>query len=369
VIVPIDTIARAADARRPLTQATREYRREAAISNCRVDSGTVASAAFSTIGESVPSMSIMIAVPAGFDRSGASASCRSAIVTSLVCRLVPILLLHGQPGRGDDWQPLIAALNQRSAAAGERVDVLVIDRPGWDGRTAAGGYARSVRAALGELDRSGWGRATVVGHSHGAAVAAWLAIEAPERVASLVLVAPAANTDSLLALDRLLARPGIEPVATAAMRLGARAVAGHGTLRSLLGRALRVDPAWLGSVASWLEGRDPWRSFFVEQRYQLRELPLLESRLSHVRARTTVVAGDRDPVVPLRSARSLARQIPTSELIVIPGGGHMLAAQHPHRLAEITQRAASAPPARAVQRTLGENVSSASSRKACAAGG
>jgi pimeloyl-ACP methyl ester carboxylesterase len=153
------------------------------------------------------------------------------------------------------------------------------------------------------------------------------------------------------------------------MRFGARAIAGHGTLRSVLGRALRVDPAWLKSVASWLSDRDPWRSFFVEQRCQLRELPLLESRLSHIRARTTVVAGDRDPVVPLHSARSLARQIPTSELIVIPGGGHMLAAQHPNRLAEITRRAASAPPVRAAQRTLGENVSSASSRNACAAGG
>jgi pimeloyl-ACP methyl ester carboxylesterase len=304
-----------------------------------VDSGTVASAAFSTIGESVPSMSIMIAVPAGFDRSGASASSRSAIVTSLVCRVVPILLLHGQPGRGRDWQPLLGALERRSSDLPEPLEARAVDRPGWDGRTAAGGYAQSAGAALHELDRAGWPKATIVGHSHGAAVAAWLAIMCPERVSALVLVAPAANTASLLAVDRFLARPRLEPVASAALRLSAEAVAHTDLLATGLARGLGVEPVWLRSLASWLTGADPWRSFFVEQRRQLSELPALEARLGWVQAPARVVAGDRDPVVPLRSARLLARQIPAAELIVIRGGGHLLAAQHPDRLAEITLQA------------------------------
>lgn len=283
---------------------------------------------------------------------------------------MPILLLHGQPGRGRDWQPLIAAIGRRSDALGEPADVLAIDRPGWDGRTSAGGYALSAAAATDALDRAGWSTATVIGHSHGAAVAAWMAIEQPERVDSLVLVAPAANVASLLALDRLLAARRIETVASYAFSLTARAVASSRTIRRTLARAFGVDPAWLGASALWLTDRGRWRPFFVEQRLQLRELPVLESRLGLVSVPTTVVAGDRDPVVPLRSARVLARQIGHAELIVLAGGGHMLAAQHPERLAEIALAAA---PAQAGpsgdQQSLGPSVSHASSMNARAAGG
>ena len=94
VIVPIDTIARASDARRPVTHATSLYVREIAISRWRVDSGTCASEARSTIGASVPSMSSMIAAASGLDLSGTSASAGSASVTPSVCPL-PRARRHG----------------------------------------------------------------------------------------------------------------------------------------------------------------------------------------------------------------------------------------------------------------------------------
>src|SRR5581483_5184974 len=82
----METIARASDARRPLTHATTPYRRATRIRSWRVPSGTWASAALSTIGDRVPSMSNRIAARAELARSGASASARSAAVTPLVWR-------------------------------------------------------------------------------------------------------------------------------------------------------------------------------------------------------------------------------------------------------------------------------------------
>jgi pimeloyl-ACP methyl ester carboxylesterase len=288
----------------------------------------------------------------------------SAIVTSLVCRVVPILLVHGQPGRADDWRPLIAALRGHS-------DVLAVNRPGWDGHSAAGGFGRSAAAAREALDRAGWPCATVVGHSYGAAVAAWLAIEHPERVASLLLIAPSANSASLLLADRLLAVPGIEPIAGAAMSLGARRIASSRGVGAVAARALRVDQDWLRRAARPLAHPAAWRSFFVEQRLQIHELPALESRLGHVRAPTTIVAGGSDRIVPLYSARLLAAQIQGARLVVIPGGGHLLAAQHPHRLAAMLLQGSPSSAARQsdVRTPTGANTSRDSSRNACAAGG
>lgn len=241
---------------------------------------------------------------------------------------MPILLLHGQPGRGRDWQRLIAAI-------GDRGEVVAMDRPGWDGRNPAVGFAGSAAAARDALDAAGWPSATIVGHSYGAAVAAWLAAEDPARVDGLVLVAPAANTASLIAIDRLLAVPALEPIQTAAIITCARLAGRSRTVRRLAAAALGVDRGWLAEIGDWLCEPAVWHSFFVEQRLQLRELGALEHRLGSIRSPTAIVMGTADPAVPRRSAQSLARQIPGSTLTMIEGGRHTLPIEFPWRLAEI----------------------------------
>lgn len=131
------------------------------------------------------------------------------------------LLLHGQPGGAADWDGVLAALDGRATA-------VAIDRPGWDGRSPARDLAGNARAALDVLDARGVERAAVVGHSLGAAIAAWLAVHHGERVSALVLVAPAANLAALGRLDRWLAAPGLAELS------GATAMAS-------LGLALSVD--------------------------------------------------------------------------------------------------------------------------------
>jgi pimeloyl-ACP methyl ester carboxylesterase len=247
---------------------------------------------------------------------------------------VPVLLLHGQPGSARDWTLVEDVLR-------ERLEMIAIDRPGWDGRSAPGGLEHSGRAAMAALDRAAAPRAVVVGLSFGAAVAAWVAAEHPDRVAALVLVSPAANTASLQPVDRLLALPVIGYAASAGVLAGAGLALASGRLRRRLERTFALPDDYLRTASRRLRRPAAWTSFVVEQRALLDDLPRLEGRLGEISAPTTVVVGTADTVVPLEASRQLSRQIPGAELVEIPGGHHVLPAEHPARLAELILAAAS----------------------------
>jgi pimeloyl-ACP methyl ester carboxylesterase len=238
------------------------------------------------------------------------------------------LLLHGQPGAATDWQHVEATL-------GGRVPTLAIDRPGWDGSSAATDLAGNARAALAALDRAGVAHATVVGHSLGAAVAAWLASTHPQRVDRLVLVAPAANVDSLSTIDYLLAAPVVGWLASVGAMAGGGLVLGARSVRRWTAEATALDERYLRSAGRMLLAPRAWRSFVREQRFLVRDLPALERRLGQISAPTTIVSGTADRVVPLTAARRLAGQILGAQLAEIEHAGHLVHVQHAGRLAEI----------------------------------
>jgi pimeloyl-ACP methyl ester carboxylesterase len=51
--------------------------------------------------------------------------------------------------------------------------------------------------------------------------------------------------------------------------------------------------------------------------------------LHHVHQPALIVAGDRDPSVPLRNARLLAGRLPYARLEVVQGGGHLFLLDEP----------------------------------------
>jgi 2-hydroxy-6-oxonona-2,4-dienedioate hydrolase len=240
----------------------------------------------------------------------------------------PVLLLHGQPGAAADWERLRAAL-------GNGVPTIAIDRPGWDGHSRVSDLAGNAQAAIETLDRADVPRATVVGHSLGAAVAAWLACSAPARVGRLVLVAPAANADSLGTVDYLLAAPVVGWLASVGAMAGGGLVLGANPVRRWVAEATALDDRYLQAAGRMLLTPAAWRSFVREQRFLVRDLPELEPRLSEIAAPTTIVAGGGDHVVPIAAVRRLAEQIPEAELVEVRHAGHLLHVQHAARLAEI----------------------------------
>jgi pimeloyl-ACP methyl ester carboxylesterase len=101
----------------------------------------------------------------------------------------PVVLLHGASANLQDMR---LTLGERLAA---RHRVILIDRPGhgWSGRPDGDDAASSTRQAAliaQALDRLGVARAIVVGHSFAGAVVTAFALDHPQRVAGMVLLAP-----------------------------------------------------------------------------------------------------------------------------------------------------------------------------------
>lgn len=97
---------------------------------------------------------------------------------------IPVVLLHGFGGSHAAWDEVAERLGACRSIA--------FDMPGHAGSLAhppgsPGAASRIVRA---ELDRRVIGRAHLVGHSMGGAVAALVALADPARIASLTLLAP-----------------------------------------------------------------------------------------------------------------------------------------------------------------------------------
>jgi pimeloyl-ACP methyl ester carboxylesterase len=245
----------------------------------------------------------------------------------------PVLLIHGQPGGIRDWDRLVAAL-------GDRAQAVTYLRPGWDGGRPATGFAGNAEAAIEQLDARGIEAAVVVGHSFGGGIAAWLAVHHPDRVAGLVLAAPAANVRSLDRTDRLLAAPIIGPVASAVSLGGVSVALSGGAVRRGLAVRTGLDEGVLRADARMLRRPSSWRSFLIEQRALFTDLPVLEQRLSTVTVPTAVVTGTHDPIVNPAASRLLAQQIPSAELIEIDRAGHLLPHLHAEELAAIVLGAA-----------------------------
>jgi pyruvate dehydrogenase E2 component (dihydrolipoamide acetyltransferase) len=96
-----------------------------------------------------------------------------------------VLLLHGFGGDAENWQFNLPAL-----AAGRRVIAPDLLGHGSSTKDVGAGLATLVEAATELLGAQDVERAHVIGHSMGGLVAAQMALQAPERVASLTLVAP-----------------------------------------------------------------------------------------------------------------------------------------------------------------------------------
>jgi pimeloyl-ACP methyl ester carboxylesterase len=231
-----------------------------------------------------------------------------------------VVLLHGQPGSGADWQQVASRLP-------DGLGVLAPDRPGYGASPRpAGGFTAGARKVVAELDARGIDRAVLVGHSYGGGVALATAQLAPERVEALVLLA-SVGPGCLTWADWVLAAPvSGEFSALMAWRLTpwfARAVLA--AARQVRRRPVGPDEAVNWQVwANAHHDHGLWRSFLTEQRALVRELGGLTAALPAVAQPVLLVADPRDMIVPVRSTRRLAAALPDTRIQMLDGPGHHL---------------------------------------------
>jgi pimeloyl-ACP methyl ester carboxylesterase len=236
----------------------------------------------------------------------------------------PVVLLHGA---GANLQDMRLALGEVLAA---RHGIILVDRPGFgfSGRKGGGGNSPVDQAAVLRevLDQLGVDRAILVGHSWGGTMALAFALDYPQRVAGLVLIAPPTHPGlwRITKLNALLATPiGWLFAHTLALPFGAILI-GPGSRTAFLPQPLPhryvkrtaamlvLRPATL--LANWADVGG-LEAFLAHQ----------ADRYGELTAPTIALTGDRDPLVPPEHhAMKLAAAVPAAKVEVLPGFGHML---------------------------------------------
>jgi poly(3-hydroxyoctanoate) depolymerase len=225
----------------------------------------------------------------------------------------PLLLVMGLGGNIEMWDPLERALNRRG------IQTIAYDASG-TGHSPTRLVPRRMpglaRQAAHLLDALGHPSADVLGVSYGGAVAQELALGNPHRVRRLVLASTSCGLGGVpgnpLAMS-LLATP-LRYYSPAFLRLTAGVLYGptitgkDDLLREQI-NARRARPPGLWGYASQLIAGAGWTSW---------------PWLGRIASPTLVIAGDRDPIVPPRNARILARRIPGAQLELVPNAGHLL---------------------------------------------
>jgi pimeloyl-ACP methyl ester carboxylesterase len=245
------------------------------------------------------------------------------VPAGMTADLPPIVFIHGASGNlRDQMHAFRARLEGRAA-------LLFPDRPG-HGYSERGGPENAfpdgqARAIARLMDRRGIGRAIIVGHSFGGAIAASFALEHPEKTAGLLFLAPATHPwpggiDWYYDLAKL---PVIGWLFShiVAMPAGLLRIEG-GTQSVFAPNPCPHDYIEVTAPALVLRPRT-FRNNAVDVASLLDYARRTQPRYGEIRTPTVIVTGDTDGIVYEEiHSRGLARDIAGSELVWIRNLGH-----------------------------------------------
>jgi pimeloyl-ACP methyl ester carboxylesterase len=239
----------------------------------------------------------------------------------------PLLLLHGMLAQLNHFTYALAALFPERR-------VVMVDRPGagYSQATAAQGLKGQADAIAKAIDRLGLGKPVVVGHSFGGSIALTLALEHPDRVAGLALIAPL--TTPVFAAPKAfeqLASLGPWFVLAGAWTFGPLgSLSRVGLAKRLIFAPEPVAEGFWTRAGGLLSMRPaPIVAAARELKAIPRELPGLMARYPTLSVPVAVLFGDEDVVLdPEAQGPAFCARVPGAELSVVEGG-HMLPLTQP----------------------------------------
>lgn len=240
-----------------------------------------------------------------------------------------VVFLHGTSGHLEAFIRNVPAF-----AAHYRVHAIDLLGHGWTGKPDYPyEIPRYVEHLLAYLDACGIGAAHLVGESLGGWVAAWLASERPDRVASLQLLAAGGTRADPAVMER---------IRTSTWQ------AVHGGDRALTRERLELlmhDPADVSdelveirhAVYSAPAFRANLDNLLCLQDMEIRQRNLLRpGRLARVGAPTLVVWGRQNPFGDVPEAHAMAEAIPGARLELFERCGHWPQHEHAERFNELS---------------------------------
>lgn len=239
----------------------------------------------------------------------------------------PLVMIIGGSGAMDWWPPEF--LDKLSS----KYQVIVFDNRGMGYTTASPAnfsIAQFANDTAGLMDAIGIEQANVLGISMGSFIAQELAIEHPEKVKKLILLASHCGGTHAIQPDPEVIRkiPDMSDLPNLTID----------ELKSV-GEAL-YPPEWLAENPDFYN-----RSLWVKEtsspenvKRQIMAMylwPGTYDRLDRINVPTLIVAGMEDIVIPPENSRILANRINGSWLVRLENAGHGMVLQYPDKLARI----------------------------------
>jgi 3-oxoadipate enol-lactonase len=233
---------------------------------------------------------------------------------------VPVVLLHGTSGQSEDWSQVVEQLTRHRRVIPLNYAESV---PGTDSENAPGVYdfAERVVAAAGA---GGTHRFDLIGYSLGAAVAASIAAEYPERVRSLVLVSGfsyGSDPRMRLQFDLWLQLARTDKIALAKLLLVS------GLSREFLSA---FDENTIDGIIQSFVAMSDWP--LIEQNIRVDLALDVREQAKKIKAPTLSITGKYDQIVPPCYTEELADLIPSAKRVEIPSG-HLSFVEKPIDLA------------------------------------
>jgi pimeloyl-ACP methyl ester carboxylesterase len=243
----------------------------------------------------------------------------------------PVVMIHGASSNLEAMrQPLgdLLARNHR---------VILIDRPGhgWSTRARLEDSTPAIQGRMIDeaLQKLGVGRAILVVHSWSGALGARMALDYPQRVAGLVMLAPVAYPwpGGVGWYNDLVTTPVIGPLLAYTITLPLGFFLAEPGARGVFLPQVMPD-GFVTDTATSLLLRP--REFLANAR----DLVTLKAavseqapRYANIQAPTIIITGESDKTVSTNiHSRPLAAVVPNAKLIVLPGVGHMVQDAAPH---------------------------------------
>lgn len=227
----------------------------------------------------------------------------------------PLVLVHGTGNSLHTWDEWADRLKGSHR-------VVRLDRPGFGltGPNPSGDYTMSYYAGFMRrfLDVMGIGRCIIVGNSSGGRVAWTFAVAEPERVDRLVLLAAAGypRTTPLSTGFRI----AMSPLGPFMLHLISRSAVDGSVLRTY-GDASKVTQGVLDRSYE-MTLRTGVRDAFGATLRQAQSVDDSRS-IATIDVPTLIVWGSADTVIPATDANRFAADIRGSELVILPGIGHL----------------------------------------------
>lgn len=224
----------------------------------------------------------------------------------------PVILVHGAGGTHLSWPAEIRRL------PGQRM--LAVDLPGHGkspglGKHSISEYSQSI---LEFMDVLGLYKAIIVGHSMGGGIALDVALDHPEYLVGLGLIASNARLRVSQAILDGLAHPPMLPATIQTIVDWSYGPQADADLKKLAARLLgETRPAVLSG------DMQACNNFDVLQ------------RLHEIKIPTLIVCGTEDKMTPLHQSESMAVQISNAALQTIDSAGHMVMLEQPRRVAGV----------------------------------